>query len=253
MRSEARLQAVERATDLPLTLLAVILIPLLVLPLLFDLPAPVVRSFEAGDYLIWGVFAAVFTVKLAVAPRRIPFLRENWLEAALVVLPMLRPLRAMRALRLARVVAAVGFNIEVSERFFAQRSTRVVAALTVALLAGGAGLVLAVERDADGANITNFGDALWWAAVTITTIGYGDHFPVTAAGRGVALALTLVGIAVVSTLTAAIAALIVREGEGTAVELSDIMRELKEIRGELEALRAMREENGAETRERPPG
>ncbi len=246
MRSESRLRSIEQVTDLPLTVLAIILIPLLVLPWLFELPEALVRSFEAGDYLIWGVFAAVFTLKLWVAPQRLSFVRKNWIEAALVVLPMLRPLRAMRALRLARVVTAIGFNLEVSERLFAQRSTRIVAALTVALLVGGAALVLAAERDADGSNIKNFGDALWWAAVTVTTIGYGDHFPVTAAGRGIALALTLIGIAVVSTLTAAIAAMIVRENEQEKIDLSDIMEELKEIRGELEELRAVRDGHSSE-------
>ena len=62
--------------------------------------------------------------------------------------------------------------------------------LGVAIVAVGLGAlaVLDAEQDARGANITNYGDALWWASTTVTTVGYGDHFPVTTEGRLVALA-----------------------------------------------------------------
>lgn len=242
MRTDTRLSAIEQATDLPLMILAIALIPLLLLPMIFDFSDAVKTSFEAADYLIWGVFAAVFALKVMVAPRRSAFIRENWIEAVLVVLPMLRPLRAMRALRIARVLTAVGFNLGITERLFASRSTRVVATTTVGLLVVGAALVLAAEHDAKESNIDSFGDALWWATVTVTTVGYGDRVPVTAFGRGVALALMIVGIAVVSTLTASIAALIVKESEEESdqelIELADVMKELRELRKEIEALRA---------------
>ena len=69
----------------------------------------------------------------------------------------------------------------------------------------GALAVLDVERNAPDANITSAGDALWWACTTVTTVGYGDRFPVTTQGRFIAVALMLVGIAVVGSLTAVIA------------------------------------------------
>ncbi len=65
--------------------------------------------------------------------------------------------------------------------------------------------VLDAERSAPEANITSFGDALWWSATTVTTVGYGDRFPVTTEGRLVAVVLMLLGIAVVSSVTAAVA------------------------------------------------
>jgi voltage-gated potassium channel len=85
-------------------------------------------------------------------------------------------------------------------------------------LAGAAVLVsyiaaLAVfdaERDVQGANITSFGDALWWAAVTITTVGYGDYTPVTLRGRGIAVTLMLGGVAVLGVLTATLSSWIVQ-------------------------------------------
>jgi voltage-gated potassium channel len=56
-------------------------------------------------------------------------------------------------------------------------------------------VVLDAERSSPDANISDFGDAIWWAATTMTTVGYGDHYPVTAAGRLVAFGLTIGGMA----------------------------------------------------------
>jgi len=70
----------------------------------------------------------------------------------------------------------------------------------------GALAVLDAEQDAAGANITTYGDAVWWACTTVTTVGYGDHFPISGEGRLVAVALMLVGIGLVGTVTASVAA-----------------------------------------------
>lgn len=82
----------------------------------------------------------------------------------------------------------------------------------------GAGMALSFENGARGSNIHTFGDALWWAVVTVTTVGYGDRYPVTAGGRGVAVVLMLVGIGLIGVLTATVASYFVeqRADEGTA-------------------------------------
>ena len=61
---------------------------------------------------------------------------------------------------------------------------------------------LRLERYAPGANITSFGDAIWWAFVTIATVGYGDYYPVTVPGRFFAVVLMLGGIGIVGTASA---------------------------------------------------
>jgi voltage-gated potassium channel len=72
-------------------------------------------------------------------------------------------------------------------------------------------LEVAFEVHAKGSNIHGFADALWWAVVTVTTVGYGDKFPVTAAGRGVAVVLMLVGIGLIGVLTATVSSFFVSE------------------------------------------
>lgn len=91
-------------------------------------------------------------------------------------------------------------------------------------------LVYAFEKDAPGSNITSLGDALWWAAVTTTTVGYGDHSPVTTDGRAIALLLMVVGIGLVGVVTANVAAYFVER------EQAEEMAVLREQLDRIEAL-----------------
>jgi voltage-gated potassium channel len=95
----------------------------------------------------------------------------------------------------------------------------------------GALAVLDVEQSAPDAKIVTFGDALWWAMTTITTVGYGDMYPVTPIGRMVAAALMMSGIAVLGVVTASIASWLVQRVEDTAETTADAMEE--PIRGEV--------------------
>ena len=75
----------------------------------------------------------------------------------------------------------------------------------------GAWLVLLFEENARASNIHDYPDALWWAIVTVTTVGYGDRFPVSAGGRAVAVVLMLVGIGLIGVLTATVASVFIKE------------------------------------------
>lgn len=120
---------------------------------------------------------------------------------------MLRPLRLLRALAFARMLNRTAV------RGLAGRVMTYVVGTALAACGLGALAVLDAERGAPDANITTFGDALWWAATTVTTVGYGDRYPVTSTGRVIAVALMVVGIAVVGSVTAAVAAWLVANVE----------------------------------------
>ena len=237
MDREELLRRIERFTDLPLLILALALVPLLIVPAVVTVRPPWDDAILVADWAIWAVFAADFGVKLAVAPRRVEFLRGHWLEGLMVLLPFLRPLRVLRALRLARVAVALGFNVQVIRDILEQRGTKVIVAAVVGTLVIGATLAYLAERGEPGATITSFGDAIWWAAVTMTTVGYGDVYPTTPMGRGVAVALMLFGIAALSALTATVAAFLVRESREETT-LADVLAELRALREEVARLRA---------------
>jgi len=103
--------------------------------------------------------------------------------------------------------------------------------------------MLDAERGAEDANIVSLQDALWWAASTVTTVGYGDRYPTTGLGRIIAVALMVVGIALLGVVTATVAAFFVSRlqdvqeaEERTEATLSDVLAELREVRTRLDAL-----------------
>jgi voltage-gated potassium channel len=160
-------------------------------------------------------------------------------DLAILALPALRPLRLLRVVMLLRVlnrgaIASLRGRIAVY-----------VCGATGILLFCSALAVLDAERPQPGANITGFGDALWWAVTTITTVGYGDYYPVTATGRWVAAGLMLGGIALLGVVSASIASWLidrVRETEedvqaATRADVRALTDEVAQLRTELAALR----------------
>jgi voltage-gated potassium channel len=154
------------------------------------------------SWAVWAAFAIDLVVRLTLADDRKRYALGHWYDVALVVLPVLRPLRLLRLLALVRILdrSAAGS--------FAGRVLVYVAGATAACVGLGGLAVLDAERGADGANITTFGDAIWWACTTVSTVGYGDHYPVTTSGRSVAVVLMVVGIALLGAVTAAVASFI---------------------------------------------
>ena len=150
----------------------------------------------------------------------------------MVAVPVLRPLRlaqALRLVRLARVMIVLGNSLRRARATFTHHALRFVLLAVVAIVFAAAGLELVFEQHSTGPTaIHNFGDALWWAVVTVTTVGYGDKVPMTGGGKWVATALMFTGIGLVGTLTATIAAFFVQEQQSD--ELADVKAQLAEIR-----------------------
>ena len=193
--SSDRLEWLERITELPLMLASFVLIPVIAGLYLWDVSPIEERIYFALEVLVWALFAVVFILKLAVTPSKLRYLQRNWIEALIVVVPVLRPLRI------------IGIVLFVARDF--SRWRRLVTFET--LIAYGIGMVLlaativtTAEQNADGANILSFTDALYWSVVTISTVGYGDHFPVTVVGKLTAVALMFFGIGIFAGIVATI-------------------------------------------------
>jgi voltage-gated potassium channel len=223
----------ERWSDRPLTILAVALIPLLLAPFLFGLSADADAALLEAVYTIWAVFAVMLATAVIVSPDRIGYLRRHWVDVLLVVIPMLGPLRAGRAIHLIWAVAAAGRVLEGSRRVVARRGTGFVLLGASLVVSVAAGLIVSVERDDPHATIRSYGDGLWWAMTTFATVGYGDKYPVTAAGRGIAVALMLLGIAAFGLVTANLAAFFVEEQDDLAksqlLDMDERLRRMEDI------------------------
>lgn len=232
----AWLARLERWTAWPLTVLAAALVPILLAPYLLTISDDTRAILFGLDYLIWGIFAADLMVKLAIAPHRLRYLRTHWFDVLLVAIPLLRPLRAARSLRAVRIIqlgwvgAAAGRSLVGIRRAMARRGIQYTAASALVIMIAAGALVTIFERDAPNASIRTISDGLWWSATTVTTVGYGDTYPTTQAGRGVAVALMILGIALFGVLTANLAALLV-EGKD-----DEVLAQLQEINERLKRL-----------------
>lgn len=240
-RREEALRRFEQAVELPLVLLALAMLPLLIAPFFFDPPQGVEEGFLVADWFIWAFFAFEYVVRLVLTPAKAKFLRREWPDLLIILLPFLRPLRvvrsarALRLLRLARLAAFLSEFTQEGRRLLVRRQLHWVLILTLATVVGSAALVYGVE-EGRGGPIETFGDALWWAASTITTVGYGDAFPITAAGRGVAVFLMISGITFFGLLTANVAAFFIDQDEGD--RLDEILRRVQSIEDRLDRSRS---------------
>lgn len=215
MDARSRFERFEKATDLPLAFLALLIVPTLL----------VEERSSAGwihtaaisiNWVVWLAFCAEYIGKMILAPSRKDYAKSAWFDLLIIVLspPFLVPdafqgiraVRAVRVLRLLRIVRAVAVTaIGLREAGQALRTKRFhfVALATAVVICVGALGILAEERG-HNASIQTFGDALWWAVVTTTTVGYGDVSPTTGEGRLIAVGLMFVGIGFIGVFTATI-------------------------------------------------
>ncbi len=203
------------------------------------------------DWFVCTIFLTDFFVHLWKAPNRLAYLRWGWIDL-LSSIPAVDWLRWGRVFRILRILRALRSFHEVAEHFRlapAKGTFGAVSLLTVLVAIFAALAMLQVEKDAPGANIQSADNALWWAFVTLTTIGYGDHYPVTGAGRLIAVVLVLCGLSIFGTFTALIASFFVgRFQKRTNVELADVLAEVKELRREVAELQANLAKEGRDPR-----
>ena len=148
--------------------------------------------------LIWLAFLVDYVVRLRLAADKRSFVRHNLVDLLSVLIPLARPFRLIVDLfRIPSLRGNSGSHLR--RRIVIIAGTFVVMFIYVISLAE-----YQVERYAAGSNIRSFGDSLWWACVTMATVGYGDYYPVTLTGRLLAVILMIGGVAIVGTASATI-------------------------------------------------
>ena len=236
-RSQDAYDRFSAAVDLPLTILAVAWLPVLVVPLVARVHGSVADSLDTVDYLVWAAFVTEYLVKLYLTPARAQFFRRHLLDLLIIAVPVLRPLRALRLLRLLRTftLTRAGLiltsGLKRARELLTHHGLHFVLLSVLAIVGVCSAVEVAFEQHAPGANIHNFGDALWWAVVTVTTVGYGDKYPVSAGGRGVAVVLMLTGIGLVGVLSATVASYFV--GQRAEADMTELHRRLDRIESAL--------------------
>jgi len=156
------------------------------------------------DILLTAIFLLDFTKRFVSAQsKREYFIGERGYLDLLGSLPYLKVLRIFRIVRLVRITREVG--VTPIARWFlenrAEGALYVVLTAVILMVEGSALLIVPVESGAPGANIISGGDGIWWAVVTMTTVGYGDEYPVTTVGRVIGAMVMVIGVGLVGTLS----------------------------------------------------
>jgi voltage-gated potassium channel len=220
---EELLHRIERITEMPLLILSFAMIPLLTGPIVWEMSPREEATFIMLDYFIWAIFAIDLIIKLAISPHRLNYLRRHWLEVLVVVVPFFRPLRILR-------IFIFGSRAWVGARRLVNVDFIIIYGIGLVIIAA---TVVASVEGGEGASIQSFADALWWAVVTITTVGYGDMVPITLVGRAVAFILMLGGIAFFSGVTANLASFLVRSHDTEKKAISHLVKEVEGLRQEI--------------------
>jgi voltage-gated potassium channel len=220
-------------TDIPLTIAAALFLAIYAWEVIADLQPSGEIVINVIMWVIWGLFVLDYIVNLVLAERRLRWFFTHFYELFIVALPALRPLRLLRLVTLLA---------------FLQRGAGRALRGRVVIYAVGASLILVfvaslaeldVERNAVGSHIHNFGDALWWACVTITSVGYGDVTPVTIEGRFIAVGVMIAGIALLGTVTATLASFFIdRVADTTKEESDETLAAIATLSAEITALRS---------------
>ncbi len=242
------LQQLEDWLEIPMLLLAIAWLALLVVELIWDLNP----LLEAVSNAIWIAFLLDFALRFTLAPQKVVYLKQNWLTAFSLLLPALRVLRigrvfrllrATRGLRLVRVITSLNRGMRSLRAAMRRYGFSYVLALTVTVtLVGAAGMYAFESNTAGGGGLNDYGAALWWTAMLMTTMG-SEYWPKTPEGRVLCLFLALYAFAVFGYVTATLATFLVgRDAEDEEAEIAGaksiaaLHEEIAALRAEIQAL-----------------
>jgi len=191
------------------------------------------------DFLVCVVFFSDFCIRLYHAPAKRTFLRWGWIDliSSIPKFEVFRVGRMLRIIRILRMLRAFRSTEVLVQTLFRNRTKNVfasVAAISVVLSIFASIAILNFETAADS-NIKTPSDALWWAATTITTVGYGDKYPVTMEGRIVAVFLMVVGVGLFGTFTGFIASMFVDPGQKADSDISQLIAEVRALKDKIES------------------
>jgi voltage-gated potassium channel len=244
------LQQLEDWLEIPMLVLSFVWLALFVIELIWGL-SPLL---DVVGLTIWILFILDFGLKFFLAPRKFVYLRRNWLTVLALMLPALRVIRvvqvaralktarAVRGLRLLRVMTRTNRGMRALAASVNRRGFGYVVGLTAIVTLIGAAGMYAFEHEASGSTLTDYGTALWWTAMIMTTMG-SDYFPKTPEGRILCFLLALYGFAVFGYVTATLATFFVgRDAENPNAEvagakaIAGLQAEITALRTELQAL-----------------
>ncbi len=195
----------------------------LVVDTFFTLPPEITKVLNYVDNFICLIFLLDFVIKFKQAENKLHFMKWGWIDllASIPTLDIMRAGRLLRLIRLIRIFRAFRSTKHIVNHIFKnkiQGTLTSVSIIAVLMLLFSSIAILQFEASDPNSNIKTAGDAIWWSYVTITTVGYGDKYPVTTEGRIIAAILMTVGVGLFGTFTAYVSSLFVKDNDKSTNE-----------------------------------
>ena len=203
----------------------------------FALPKEITNLIHAIDTAVCGVFFLDFVIQLYRAESKAAFLKWGWIDliASIPNIDFLRWGRLVRVLRIIRLFRGMRSLQRILRVIFRDRMETGVVSLGLMLfllIAFTSVSILMCESHADG-NIKTAEDALWWSVVTVTTVGYGDKYPVTTEGRIIGSILMIAGVGTFATLSGLTASFFLGAKDRSSDELNEVLVRLDSLEAKL--------------------
>lgn len=203
------------ALNIMVLVLSIYVLGALLADTFFQLPTEVSKVLDTVDNGICVFFLLEFCIRFYRADNKLKFMKWAWIDlvSSIPTVDFLRAGRALRLIRLLRILRAFRSTRHLINHIYknkTQGAFTTVSVIAILMVIFSAVAILQVEDDPNS-NIKTAEDAIWWAYVTITTVGYGDKFPVTTEGRILAAALMTVGVGLFGTFTGFLASWFVME------------------------------------------
>jgi voltage-gated potassium channel len=219
---------------------AVVALLLVLLETFLHIPAGILSVLRTVDTLSCLIFLTDIFVRWRREKWAAAFWRWGWFDL-LASIPFDSAFRTLQAIRIYRIIRLIRIlkklqtltgGTSLNEKLMA------LPAIALVMVFFSTNLILEVERLDPNSNIKTGGDALWWALTTVTTVGYGDTYPVTTEGRIIAAVLMLIGIALFGSMSAIITSKLIlpketKDHEELRHEIRQIHTEIKDLRDEL--------------------
>lgn len=229
----------EKWTEIPLIILVFIMMATIIIPLVIPLAVQTHQLLEYIDWAIWAIFAIELSIRTYLSINRIDYLKKNWIDVIIVLLPLLRVFRLLRAtrllriLRFGRILVLFGKFTKEIKTILSRNNFHYLLVVLVVLIAIGTILIYHFDQGIAGGNVSLV-DSLWLSIVNAISGGFANVYPAGPEARGVSVFLILVGTVIVSYFTASLAAYFSEkeqdvEQERIEQKLDKLIAEVKEV------------------------
>lgn len=263
-RDKHTFKALEHSFELPMLLATILLLAVIIIKESFTVSPFFSNILEYVDFGIWTLFVIELGTMTYISSSRLKYLRNHWYDAVIVFLPFFRLFRLLHLeyfkylegallyifnifaqlfgsdAQLVRVFPLLARGINNVKKLFKRHQLDYIIYIILAIVVFLGSLASVFESRAPGSNINSIFDGIWWGLVSISTVGYGDYFPITVQGRIIGVVLITIGVVLFSLLTAHIASGIM--GETEQADQKELRKRLNEIEDSIEDIREVLEE-----------